>query len=231
MKIFKNKEKEILNIVKSNYNKIAKEFAVSRNKKMWPEIVKQVEKIDKGKRVLDLGCGTGRLLEELIKKDIEYTGIDNSKELLKIARNNYKKEKVVFLEDDILSLEKIKNQKFDYIFFIAVLHHLPSKKLRRKALLKIKEKMKEDSVLIISVWNMWQWKKFRKPIIKSYFFNIFKGLKPRDLIFNWGGKNKSSRYYFAFNKNIFIKEVKKAGFKILDFKKDKGGFYLIVKKK
>jgi ubiquinone/menaquinone biosynthesis C-methylase UbiE len=228
--MFKNKKKEILKLVKSNYNEIAKEFAVSRNKKMWPEIIKQVKKIQKNKNILDLGCGDGRLLEE-VDKDSYYVGIDNSKELLKIAKEKYKnRKKTIFLEDDVLSLEKIRNKKFDYLFFIAVLHHLPSKKLRRKALLKIKEKMDLDSKLIISVWDMWQWKKYRKKIIGSYILNIFKGLKPRDLIFEWKGRDKSLRYYFAFNKRILKREINRAGFKVLEFKRDKGGLYLIVKK-
>ncbi len=42
-----------------------------------------------GQKVLDLGCGNGRLLNVLQNKNIDYIGVDNSENLLLNAQNAY----------------------------------------------------------------------------------------------------------------------------------------------
>jgi ubiquinone/menaquinone biosynthesis C-methylase UbiE len=225
----KNKVKKILEIVKNNYNKIASEFAVDRNKKLWPEVIKQVNKVEDNARVLDLGCGSGRLLEEL-NTETAYLGIDNSEELLKIAKENYKDRKnSKFIVQDAINLDKIKNKPFNYIFSIAMLHHIPSKKLRHESLISATKFLQKEGEFFITVWNMWAWKKFRWQIIKSYF-NFFNSLDSRDLLFYWQGKNKSLRYYHAFSQRGFKKEIKKAGLKIISSQKGHGSLYILAKK-
>ena len=54
---------------------------------------KEIRKIIPGNStVIDIGCGTGRLLESILKnkKDIKYTGIDISEKLIDEARKNLK---------------------------------------------------------------------------------------------------------------------------------------------
>lgn len=70
----------------------------------------------RGKRVLDVGCGTGILLKELVSKKQfkEAIGIDLSKEMLSVARRNNKNEKMKFA---LASMNKIpfKDGYFDLI--------------------------------------------------------------------------------------------------------------------
>jgi ubiquinone/menaquinone biosynthesis C-methylase UbiE len=76
----------IKNSVKNFYNIQAEKFSQTRNK-LWPEffyIKQEVEKllqIREKIRVLELGCGDGRVfryLNELFPDRIEYTGVDIS---------------------------------------------------------------------------------------------------------------------------------------------------------
>ena len=62
--------------------------------------------IPKGKKVLDIGCGSGRLDIELAKRGAEVWGIDISKEVLAIAKLNADKSgvKINFLEGDICDM-------------------------------------------------------------------------------------------------------------------------------
>ncbi len=54
-------------------------------------------------RVLDLGCGTGRILCQLVRDGIEVTGVDSSSEMLEICRKKISKSELYasVLEGDI----------------------------------------------------------------------------------------------------------------------------------
>ena len=59
----------------------------------WAQYIRKLlerEEIDRG-LVLDLGCGTGSMTEELASYGYDMIGVDNSEEMLEIAMN--KKEK------------------------------------------------------------------------------------------------------------------------------------------
>ncbi len=221
---------KLLKIVKDNYNEIADNFSVSRERKMWPRIIDWAEKVKPHNNVLDLGCGNGRLIEEL-PTNCSYLGVDNSEQLLEIAKNKYgQRNNVKFLNVDFLDLEKLHQGSFDYIFSVAVLHHIPGKKLRQQALRSIRAKLTDDGRAIISVWNLREWKKFKKPLRRAYFWNIFKGLDRGDLLFNWKGGQISQRYYYAFTPKSLAKEIKAAGFKIIDSSQGEGSLYIIIEK-
>ena len=65
------------------------QFARARVK-AWEEMRFLFDDYVKGKeRILDLGCGNGRFYEMLEGKDIEYIGVDVSKELIDIAKINF----------------------------------------------------------------------------------------------------------------------------------------------
>jgi len=223
--------KRILSLVKKNYQEIAKHFSQTRQKRLWPEVIDFAKKIKNGEKVLDLGCGNGRLLDEL-KEEVNYLGIDNSKNLIDIAKENYKKKNTAkFKVSDIVDLEGLEN-KYDYIFLVAVLQHIPSKDLRIKVLKKIKKSLNKDGKLFVSVWNLVDNKKYKKKIKVSCFLNWLKGLDKRDLLFYWKnqkGEKISLRYYHAFTEKELKKLFLQAGFKIEKLFKTKDNYYIVLK--
>jgi len=241
----KQTQRELQAIVKKNYSKIANHYSETRKKKLWPAIKKLVENVKDGDKVLDVGCGSGKLLDALQEKDISYIGTDPCKGLLENAKNRYKKEgrlkkeKIKFIQNDILNLGDIPQTKFDHAFVIAVLQHIPSNDLQIKALKQLKNKIKPDGKIVLSVWNMWSkaWekKKFKQKIWKFFFLKMIGKNKMDfgDVLFDWKspeGENVSKRYYHAFRKRELKKISKKAGLKIEKIFKDKYNFYLILKK-
>lgn len=229
----------LLKVVHDNYNEIAADFNLTRKKEIWPEIIKLAGKIKDGDSILDLGCGNGRLIETLKDKKINYLGIDNSEELIRFAKENYPSYK--FIISDILNLEGAKelkednnSRKFDYIFCLATLQHLPGEDLRTKALEEMKALLKEGGEIIISNWNMWPQKKYRFLIFKT-FLNRLMGknkLEFGDVLFPWKnsrGEIKSERYYHAFRKNELLKIAKAVGFRNINIYKDKFNFWMILK--
>lgn len=72
----------------------------------------------KGERILDLGCGTGPLTQQIAAAGAEVLGIDASPAMIAQARQNF--PGIHFEVADALTMEF--NQQFDAIFSNAVLH-------------------------------------------------------------------------------------------------------------
>jgi len=224
---------KILRIVKANYADIAGEFNATRQKYVWPGLNELVAGLKTGSRVLDAGCGNGRLIEVLADKQVNYLGVDSSRNLIELAQKNYPDYK--FLVGDVLSLEQLAESDFDYVFSIAVLHHLPGKRLPIEALRQMAAKLAVNGRMIISVWNLWSQVKYLKLIILTYFKYLFSGNKLDwgDILFFWKnskGIKVSLRYYHAFSIRKLKKISRKANLKIIEIVKDKFNCYLVLKK-
>ncbi|MEI7620555.1 MAG: class I SAM-dependent methyltransferase [Candidatus Falkowbacteria bacterium] len=229
----KKTQDKILNIVKVNYSDIATEFNTTRKKFIWSSLNDFSREIKPGSRVLDVGCGNGRLIEVLEDKQINYLGVDNSRGLIKLAGENYPNYK--FLVSDILSLNQFADKNFDYIFSIAVLHHLPGQKLQIEGLKQMADKLAPRGRIIISVWSLWFQPKYLKLIISSYFKHLFSNNKLDfgDILFFWKnskGTKVSLRYYHAFTVCELKKISRKANLKIVKIIKDKFNYYLVLEK-
>ncbi len=154
---------------------------------MWQDLEFIKKYISNGDKVLDLGCGNGRLIDLLKDLDIKYVGIDSSEKLISLAKQKYPKHE--FLKANALKLP-FKDNSFDKIISIAVLHHIPSRELRLKFLKEIKRVLKPNGKLVLTIWNLWQpmffkyhWKYFILKITgksKLDFFDIFYPWKDQD---------------------------------------------------
>jgi SAM-dependent methyltransferase len=205
---------EILNKVICDYDEIAAEFDTTR-KHAWYEFEIYKELLRQGDKVLDLGCGNGRLYDYLEPMKVDYVGIDVSAELLNKARLKYRKkaklEKVQFKKGGFLDIPYVR-PVFDKIFCVASFHHLPGRKARLSALANMKSVLKKDGTVVISVWNLWQ-KKYRKYIWESlgrmhkYDFG--------DTFIPWG-KSGVNRYYHAFTLYEMRGLLREAGFYLVD---------------
>jgi len=144
--------KQLLGKNRHDYNKIVEKFSNTR-KFSWREFEDFLQYVNEGDTVLDAGCGNGRLIELLSKKNIEYTGIDYSDKLINIARKQHPGHN--FLVGDITTLP-FSNNKFNVIFCIATLHHIPGQKLRQQTIQGISRILKKNGYLIMTNWNLWQ---------------------------------------------------------------------------
>jgi 2-polyprenyl-3-methyl-5-hydroxy-6-metoxy-1,4-benzoquinol methylase len=122
-----NEEKEIL---EKTYEKPG---AVWTSAEPPIELVELIEtKKIKPCKCLDIGCGEGFYAIYLSKKGFDVTGIDLSENAIKYAKQNAEKAgvKINFIVMDIEDLDKI-NEKFDFIFEWALLHHIMPKKRKK----------------------------------------------------------------------------------------------------
>ncbi|HET8913516.1 MAG TPA: methyltransferase domain-containing protein [Ktedonobacteraceae bacterium] len=79
-------------------------------------LLQEVEGIE-GRRILDVGCGQGILTRELAARNALVTGVDLSRNLLKIARQKELRAPlgISYIHDDAHSLEQLGGQRFDVI--------------------------------------------------------------------------------------------------------------------
>jgi len=145
-------------IVRENlqtYNRIAQQFSSTR-KHPWSEFTLFDQYLKPDDRVLDIGCGNGRLAAYLADKKINYIGIDNSEELIAIAKTTF--PNFIFKVADATTLPFSDNE-FNAVFIIATLHHIPSKEQRNNVIKEAYRVLKPGGHLIMTEWNLWnkQW--------------------------------------------------------------------------
>ncbi|MFH0838336.1 MAG: methyltransferase domain-containing protein [Patescibacteria group bacterium] len=186
---------DITNKVKASYSQFAGEFDQTR-RQQWPEFDHFLVYTKKHAKVLDLGCGNGRLYDFLRPKEVTYLGIDHNSHLLELARRNFPEAR--FRLDDLMDLQ-LEEEAFDNVFCVAAFHHVPSKKMRQKVLADIHKSLKPDGILILTVWNLFQFRYFSaliKAILRAVLTLGLKGAW-NDLWIRWGNY-PLKRYYHAF---------------------------------
>jgi len=199
----------LLNKTKNDYNLISEDFSRTRWN-IWAEFNIFRDYVENGDKVLDVGCGNGRLLELLKDKNIDYIGSDVAEKLINIAKRKYPQNK--FLVADARELSFPENS-FDKVFLIAVLHSIPSEEFRLQILKKIREILKPGGLLILTVWDIWR-KEAILLILKYLFLKLIgqSKLDFKDVFVAWA--DKTDRYYHFFTKKGLKNLVLRAGFKI-----------------
>lgn len=208
----------IMNETQQAYDKIAFKFDQTRLKHPWAEFWQFKELISWGDRVLDLGCGNGRIIKILEDLKVDYTGIDFSKELIDRAKKNFPAYK--FVTANILDLT-LGHNEYDHIFFLATLHHIPSLGLRLKILRNIYNSLKPGGYLFMTNWNMHQYK-FNNIRVKNNFKKFFGGNRELDrndifIPFTTPGSNITvQRYLHCFTNKKLERLGDLTGFKVIE---------------
>lgn len=161
---------KILAETEAGYDRIADKFSGTR-KFFWRDLESIRDYVRDGDKVLDFGCGNGRLLEILGNTKIEYVGADVSADLLDIARAKYPDADRQFLK--ITGSDKLPFPEgyFNIVFSIAVFHHLPGRELRLEIVKELVRVLKPGSCMVVTVWNLWQ-KKYLKNILSNWWAKL-----------------------------------------------------------
>lgn len=157
--------KSLLELNRRLYSVKAAEFSATRQKpwRGWERLLPRFAGRARFS-VLDAGCGNGRLgvfLRERLGDVFDYTGIDQSEELLADARVQLPGARLIAADlfEQAPPLEL--HEQFDLVAAMGVLHHVPGLDLRAKFLQHLVRHTRE--VLALSFWQFDPEKKVAPP--------------------------------------------------------------------
>jgi ubiquinone/menaquinone biosynthesis C-methylase UbiE len=198
------------------YDLISEKFTQTRNH-LWKDLEFIGSYCQKGDKVLDFGCGNGRLLDFLEKKGINYTGVDISEKLLTETQIHFQGPGIEFQKISGLDSLPLESDSFNVVYAIAVFHHLPSREIRQKMAKELYRILQPEGTIVITVWNLWQRKYWRQ-----IFFNWEEKVLGRSFLdwndcyidFQDNRGNKFERFHHAFTKRELTELFLQAGFSI-----------------
>lgn len=109
-------------------------------------LVKKVIKKNSNINVLDIGCGTGKIIEAL-PKAMNYYGYDISKTYINYARIKYRSKNIKFFCKEFSLRELKKLPKLDFVILFGIIHHLDDQEFDNLLFL-IKKIIKKKGVLL-----------------------------------------------------------------------------------
>lgn len=158
-------------------------------------------------KILDAGCGTGRILIPIAKLGKEIVGIDNSEHMLKICENKIKKE---IKSKNIITLIKasMTNFKIDKKFSLVIIpfgpfNYLINTSEQINCLTCINRHLESKGILVFDVWYPNNYELLKSEhgyhVVKNQpYFKMPDGRKVQ-----WGIKNVSVDY----NKQLIYEEM------------------------
>ncbi|XP_066905658.1 serine-rich adhesin for platelets isoform X2 [Halyomorpha halys] len=115
----------------------------------WPRVTHFLNQLEPGSIVCDVGCGSGKYLN--VNPSIFKLGVDRCSRLAMTARE----EKNEVMVCDNLALP-FRDESFDAVLSIAVVHHFATTERRITALKELARILRIGGRLVISVWAMEQ---------------------------------------------------------------------------
>lgn len=152
-------------------------------------------------KILDIGCGAGKLIEKLQSLGNECYGIEQSKDAYEVAiyrLGNANKIINKRIED---AIDDIPNNYFDVILFLDVLEHMIEP---WEILKQIKIKLNNSGIIICSIPNI------------RYFHNLYDLVIKKEFEYKeYGVMDKTHLRFFTYKS--MQKMFEQAGLKISDF--------------
>ena len=201
----------------SAYDEIASLFSSTREY-IWKDIKPLKRFATKENRILDIGCGNGRLYQLFDDLSTRFTGIDISETLINIAKEKY--SEATFIVGDMRKLP-FEDGSFDIAYSIAAVHHLPPEG-QQEVLQEVSRVLVPGGLFVMTNWNfLGRWTK--KRIEKGRYLI---GDTPDHIIANFISGDKKTdapRHYWNITPEQMEKMAEAAGFVVKEQYYSKNG--------
>ncbi|MEM4259849.1 MAG: methyltransferase domain-containing protein [Candidatus Woesearchaeota archaeon] len=165
------------NPTRYKFESFKKEATIIYKKEHWMEEEIERAKI-KNLKVLDAGCGQGLNLWKMLQCKADVRGIDFSDNAIKECKRRLSLEGYdpsIVNVADIQNLKEIKNNTFDVVFSLGVLHHIPDFSAGLKELHRV---CKPGGRIIIMVYSKNNIQNFGLRLFRFFGKSLFKFIKP-----------------------------------------------------
>jgi len=144
-----------------------------KNSQILSENFKKIYSI-KNKNILDIGCGTGELIENFVGDANKIYGVDISKDYIKTCKDKFKNKKkvrIILFKNNYNNLYKTKN-KFDLMFCNSVIQYFTNEDEIIELVKAVKRVSKKGSKFLISdIMDINE----KKNLIKFIYFSVVRG--------------------------------------------------------
>jgi tRNA (uracil-5-)-methyltransferase TRM9 len=214
----------LLDVNKQFYQTFALPFSATR-RRIQPGVLELLERIEPTARLLDLGCGTGTLVRELIRRNFRgiYVGLDQSESLLHQARQTIRGQvdfNYHFLLVDLSGAhwdQDLPISPFDIGLAFAFIHHLPGSSSRKELLLTLRQHLGSSGLLYLSNWQFLNSPRLRARIIPWEEIGLSaQEVEPGDYLLDWRHGGRGLRYVHHFSSEELASLAEEAGYTILE---------------
>ncbi len=212
----------LIGLNKQFYQTFGREFSSTRQR-LQPGVTRVLEMLNGDESILDLGCGNGEMVRELMRGGHRgpYTGLDFSVSLLEVARHGWEDAPATFLRADLTTPNWDKkiiasmSAPFDLVTAFATLHHIPGAETRLGILNKIHALLRPGGQFIHSEWQFLNSDKLRKRILPWGEIGLTEAdVDPGDYLLDWRGGGRGLRYVHHFDEAELEALAKAAGFRV-----------------
>lgn len=184
------------------YDAHGEAFAESRPR-LHPGIQRVLARIEGGARVLEIGCGDGKVGRRLAARGVHYLGLDASAAMLERAERlseqgavNSKRPppftargSLTFIYADLLDpawSNALADRRFDWILAFAVFHHLPGAEARAEILKTLTAHLAEGGRLALSNWQFTRSARLKRRVAPWAVIGLSAGdVEPNDYLLTW----------------------------------------------
>ncbi|MCD6168244.1 MAG: class I SAM-dependent methyltransferase [Caldisericia bacterium] len=189
------------------------------------DFIIDVLNLNRGDRVLDVGCGIGRHLIELAKRGIKGVGIDIVDRFIEIAKENKKDLDIEFLKMDERNMNF--SEEFDGVISMWTSFGYFSDDENLSVLKRIQKALKPNKRFLLDIENVYyliknlvreRWeRKGNIFLLERNKFSIMNGrIKTKRIIIKEGKVFEYERIYRIFTKTEIEEYLSLSGFKIIN---------------
>lgn len=192
----------LLELNRQFYDRLGDQFSATRQR-LQPGVRRILEGIQNDQSVLDIGCGNGNFLHELLRRGHTalLAGMDFSPSLLQVA---HVLPGISFYQANLSNLSSIVDQLtipggWSRITLFATLHHIPSISLRLEILRNVRKLLKPDGVFVLSNWQFLSSQKLKARIQPWSCLGISEDqVDQGDYLLDWRAGGHAFRYLHHF---------------------------------
>jgi tRNA (uracil-5-)-methyltransferase TRM9 len=217
--------KSLIRLNQQFYQTFAEQFSATRQQ-IQPGVRNLIRQIPPECRILDLGCGNGKLWQRLVEQGFhgQYVGSDFSQKLLEVATEQTSQTVVrlpavhppQFIQADLTENgweTVVPRPAYDFVLAFAVLHHLPGELTVIQLLQKIQQFLAPGGQFLFSVWQFLNSPRLRERIQDWSQIGLSESqVEQGDFLLDWRQGGHGLRYVHHFNPDELESLARRCGF-------------------